>query len=163
MFLLLRAKELGVSLYQIPILWASVSLVATLFSTPLASLSDTYGRKNLILIGWSCYAAIFILMGFSVMSITSVFLLFALFGLFKASTEGVEKALVADMAPKGKMGTAFGWFNFMSGLMLFPASFIFGTLYESYGSHIAFNFSATCASIAVVLMATWVFKESKSI
>ncbi len=163
MFLLLRARELGVSLYQIPILWASVSLVATLFSTPLASLSDNYGRKNLILIGWTCYAAIFILMGFAVMSITSVFLLFALFGLFKASTEGVEKALVADMAPKGKMGTAFGWFNFMSGLMLFPASFIFGTLYESYGPHIAFNFSAACASIATVLMATWVFKQSKSI
>jgi MFS-type transporter involved in bile tolerance (Atg22 family) len=43
-------------------------------------------------------------------------LLFALFfGLFMAATEGVEKALVADIAPAARRGAAFGWFNLTAG------------------------------------------------
>ena len=44
-------------------------------------------------------------------------------------------------------GTAFGWFNLITGFMLFPASFVFGFLYESYGVQIAFFLSAINKSI----------------
>ena len=49
MFLLLRAREMGVPEYQVPLLWALVSLVAMLFSTPLSALSDRLGRVRLII------------------------------------------------------------------------------------------------------------------
>ena len=97
-------------------------------------------------------------MGLPGISIYGVFGLFALYGLFKASTEGVEKAMVADMAPKGLAGTAFGWFNLITGLMLFPASFIFGWIYEAIAPLYAFLFSGSCALLACILMATWVFQ-----
>ena len=83
--------------------------------------------------------------------------LFAIYGLFKAATEGVEKALVADLAPQGMAGTAFGWFNLVSGLMLLPASIIFGWLYESFNPAYAFLFSGSCAVLALLLLAFWVF------
>ena len=76
--------------------------------------------------------------------------------MFKAATEGVEKALVADMAPKGLTGTAFGWFNLVTGIALLPASFIFGWLYESIDPFYAFMFSGGCAAIAAILMIIWV-------
>mgnify|MGYP002655281027 CR=1 FL=1 len=88
--------------------------------------------------------------------------LFVIYGLFKAAVEGVEKALVADLAPSGMTGTAFGWFNLISGLMLFPASFIFGSLYESYSPTYAFVFSGSCALLAVLLLWRWVFREQST-
>ena len=60
------------------------------------------------------------------------------------------------MAPKGLAETAFGWFNLITGLMLFPASFIFGWVYESIAPFYAFLFSGCCALVAFVFMVAWV-------
>jgi MFS family permease len=158
MFLLLRAREIGVPQEHIPLLWAGISLITTIFGTPLSAWSDTLGRKHFILIAWMAYACFYVAMGLPDISIYQVFGLFAIYGLFKAATEGVEKALVADMAPVGLSGTCFGWFNLVTGLMLLPASFIFGWLYEAMGPLYAFLFSGSCALIAFVLMLTWVFR-----
>lgn len=158
MFLLLRARELGVPQEQIPLLWAAISLITTIFGTPLSSLSDRFSRKNFILIAWSAFAFFYIAMSFSGISLWMLCGLFAIYGLFKAATEGVEKALVADLAPKGMAGTAFGWFNLVSGLMLLPASLIFGWLYESFNPSYAFLFSGSCAGLAFLLLGFWVFR-----
>lgn len=157
MFLLLRAREAGVPQEQIPLLWAAISLITTVFGAPLSALSDTFGRKRFILIAWIAFAFFYIAMGLPDISVYQIFALFGVYGLFKAATEGVEKALVADMAPKGLAGTAFGWFNLITGLMLFPASFIFGWVYESIAPLYAFLFSGGCALIAFMLMAFWVY------
>ena len=162
MFLLLRAKELGVPQEQIPLLWAAVSLITTLFGTPLSGLSDRFDRKKFILIAWLVFAGFYFGMGQSALSIWGLFGLFALYGLFKAATEGVEKALVADLAPVGLTGTAFGWFNLVSGIMLLPASLIFGWLYESFGPMYAFSFSGVLAMSSALLMLFWVSNKSNS-
>ena len=162
MFLLLRAREVGVPQEQIPLLWAGISLITTMFGTPLSALSDTFGRKRFILVAWIAFAFFYITMGLPGISTYQVFGLFGIYGLFKAATEGVEKALVADMAPKGLAGTAFGWFNLITVLMLFPASFVFGWVYESIAPYYAFLFSGGCALVAFVLMANWVFRVEVS-
>ena len=158
MFLLLRARELGVPQEQIPLLWAAISLITTLFGTPLSALSDRFGRRHFILVAWSAFAFFYIAMSYSGISIWMLCALFGIYGLFKAATEGVEKALVADLAPKGMAGTAFGWFNLISGVMLLPASLIFGWLYEAFSPSYAFLFSGSCAALAFLLLAFWVFK-----
>lgn len=159
MFLLLRAREAGVTQDQIPLLWAGISLITTLFGTPLSALSDSFGRKRFILSAWIAFALFYIAMGLPGISIFQIVGLFGVYGLFKAATEGVEKALVADMAPKGLAGTAFGWFNLVTGLMLLPASLIFGWVYESIAPFYAFAFSGVCALVAVLLMTAWVFND----
>ena len=83
-------------------------------------------------------------------------LLFGFYGLFMAATEGVEKALVADLAPANLRGTAFGWFNLVAGAFLLPASVIFGSVYQSASPLMAFGFSATCALLSAVLLRVWV-------
>lgn len=152
MFLLLRAKEAGVPQADIPLLWAGISLITTVFVTPLSALSDQFGRKRFILIAWIAFAFFYIAMGLPNISMLQIFALFGIYGLFKAATEGVEKALVADMAPKGLAGTAFGWFNLVTGLMLFPASFIFGWIYEAAAPLYDFRFSGGCALVGVYVV-----------
>lgn len=152
MFLLLRARELGLPEAQIPLLWGLVSAMAMLFSTHLSALSDKLGRKRLIVAGWALYGGFYGLMAIDGFGSAPLWGLFAAYGLFMAATEGVEKALVADLAPRHTLGTAYGWFNLVSGLMLLPASLAFGTLWQWAGAPVAFMFSAGCALAAAALM-----------
>lgn len=161
MFLLLRARELGVAEAEIPLLWAAVSAVATLFATPLSALSDRLGRRHLLVGGYLAYGIFYIALGQLNASVTWLIALFAFYGLFMAATEGVEKALVADLAPPDKRGTAFGWFNLTTGLMLLPASLIFGWLWQGVASWAAFLFSGLCALAAAGLMHSAVFTKTR--
>jgi len=155
MFLLLRAKDMGLPEYQVPLLWALVSLTAALFSTPLSALSDKLGRVRLIVGGWIVYSVFYLLLGLNGNS-QLVWPLFAFYGLFMAATEGAEKALVADMVSNEVIGTAYGWFNLTAGIMLLPASIIFGWLWQTENSLTAFGFSSACALLAALLLRAWV-------
>jgi len=152
MFLLLRANELGVPQAQVPLLWAAVSVIAMLFATPLSALSDRLGRVRLLLLGYVAYAIFYASLGFINTDGWVLFALFGFYGLFMAATEGVEKALVADLAPQDRRGTAFGWFNLTAGLFLLPASIVFGWIYQAIAPWAAFLFSATCAMAAALLL-----------
>ncbi len=156
MFLLLRARELGVPQAHIPLLWAAVSAVAMLFSTHLSGLSDRIGRVPLLTSGYVAYGVFYLGLGLMNRDGVWLFVLFAFYGIFMAATEGVEKALVADLAPASRRGTAFGWFNLIAGVCLLPASVIFGGLYQSISPWAAFAFSGGCALLAAVLLPVWV-------
>jgi len=159
MFLLLRAKDLGVPEYQIPLLWALTSLMAAVFSTPLSALSDKVGRIRLIVGGWSVYGVFYLLLGFNSHPLL-LWPLFAFYGLFMAATEGAEKALVADIVPREVLGTAYGWFNLTAGIMLLPASIIFGWLWQMTNPLTAFSFATCCALLAALLLRGWVMRRS---
>jgi MFS family permease len=155
MFLLLRAGELGIPQQDIPLLWAAVSIIPTLFSTPLAAWSDKIGRVRLLLAGYTAYGAVYVVIAYLGHASFWLFALYALYGLFLAATEGVEKALVADLAPSTRQGTAFGWFNMVTGFCLLPASIIFGWLYQDISASTAFMFSGCCAFGSALLMLFW--------
>lgn len=161
MFLLLRASDLGLAQAQVPLLWAVVSATAALLSTHLSGWSDRLGRVRFMLTGWSAYAAFYLGLGFLATDGVALFVLFALYGVVLAATEGVERALVADLAPEALRGTAFGWFNLVLGLFLLPASMVFGALYQSVSALSAFAFSAGCAIAATLLLRFWVFPSGR--
>ncbi len=152
MFLLLRAGELGVQAVYIPLLWAAVSAVAAASSVPLSALSDRLGRTTVLACGYAAYGAFYAGMSLVGESLPALFVLFAFYGLFLGATEGVEKALVADLAPQGKRGAAFSWFNLTVGLLLLPASALFGVIYAAAAPAWAFRFSAGCSLAAALLL-----------
>lgn len=154
MFLLLRAAEIGVPAAQIPLLWALQSVVAMLLTAPLTRLSDRLPRRWLIAGGWLLYGAVFGVLGARADSLMAIGLLLLLYGVVLAATEGVEKALVADLVPTERLGTAFGWFHLVTGLMLIPASIGFGSLWEVAGASLAFAVTgllAVAAALALLL------------
>ena len=151
-FILLRAADLGMEKYQVPLLWALVSGVATVFSVPLSALSDRVGRKKLILAGWIVYAASYCAIGSLSGPTPWIWPLYGVYGLFMAATEGAEKALVADLTPKDKLGTAYGWFTLVGGLLLLPASLWFGWVWHAYGAALAFYLAAGISLVAAILL-----------
>ena len=151
-FLLLRASQLGVPVAMAPILWALLNFVKSATGTYGGQLSDRLGRKPLIVGGWLLYAAVYFAFGWAAAA-WQAWVLFAVYGIFYGMTEGTEKALVADIVPRTRRGSAFGWYNLAIGLGALPASLIFGRIWDMAGAPTAFAFGATLALIAAVLMA----------
>src|SRR5262249_28013961 len=71
-----------------------------------------------------------------------VWTLFGVYGLYYAATEGIAKALVADLIPESLRGTAYGYFNAATGIAALPASLIAGLLWQGAGAWHAFCASA---------------------
>jgi MFS family permease len=148
-FLLLRAQQLGVPIAFAPILWAFLHVVKSLSSTPGGALSDRVGRKPLLVAGWLLYALVYFAFGRATEH-WQAWALFGVYGVFFGLTEGTERALVTDMVPPSRRGTAFGWYNLTIGLGALPASILFGALWDARGSRVAFDFGATLALAAAL-------------
>ncbi|MBI1920797.1 MAG: MFS transporter [Geobacter sp.] len=158
-FLLLRAGTLGVAPHFIPLLWTFFHVVKMFSSMPFGALSDRIGRRSIISGGWVVYALAYA--GFAMASTElHVWLLFALYGLFYGMTEGVEKALLVDIADHRERGAAFGWYNLATGLGALPASLIFGFVWQKISPQAAFGLGAGFALLAVVLLSVLVHPKA---
>ncbi len=150
-FLLLKAQQLGVSVALIPVLWVALHIVKMGSSMPAGIASDRLGRKGVIVSGWIVYAMTYA--GFMIAgSAWEAWALFAVYGFYFGLTEGVEKALIADLAPAHLRGSAFGLYNLMIGIGALPASLLFGWLWQSFGSAAAFGTGASLALAASLLL-----------
>ena len=148
-FLLLRATQLGIAPLLVPVLWALLNLVKALFNVPGGVLSDRFGRRPLLIAGWTIYAAVYL--GFGLAGAAwQVWVLFAAYGLYFGATEGVEKALVADFVPAERRGAAFGFYNLALGIAALPASLIFGELVDHASARVAFLFGGGMALLAAI-------------
>ncbi|HET9454445.1 MAG TPA: MFS transporter, partial [Gemmatimonadaceae bacterium] len=109
------------------------------------------GRKPTLLAGWALFAIVYA--GFAAADAAwHVWGLFAAYGLFFGLTEGAERALVADIVPATKRGTAFGWFHLAVGLGALPASVLFGFVWDGFGAPAAFVMGASLAALAALAL-----------
>jgi MFS family permease len=158
-FLVLQAQHVGMKDALIPLAYLAFNLTYMFFSLPAGILSDRIGRRPVIVAGFLIFAVIYL--GFGLVKNTfGIWLLFIFYGLYYAATEGIQKAYVADLVPKGKRGTAMGTFNACTGLAALPASIIAGFLWESFGPFVTFSVSSLLALMAALLMA---FSDSKAL
>jgi MFS family permease len=150
-FLLLRlSSALGGATF-VPLLWAALHVVKASLSTWGGGLSDRWGRRPMIVIGWAVYALVYL--GFALSTSAVAFIAwFLAYGVYFALSEGAEKALVADLTPAARRGTAFGYYNAALGVGALVASVLFGFLYQRLGAPVAFGTGAGLAAIAAVLL-----------
>jgi MFS family permease len=150
-FLLVKAQALGVPLALLPTLWMVLHAVKMVVSVPGGVLSDRMGRKAVIVAGWIVYALVYA--GFAAADKQwHAWTLFTVYGVYFGLTEGVEKALVADLAPSHLRGSAFGLYHLAVGLGAFPASLVFGLLWQAAGPAAAFGTGALLALLAGLLL-----------
>jgi len=150
-FLLLRASEMGFQITVIPLLWAILHISKAVFCVLGGHLSDKIGRKIMILSGWFVYFLTYL--GFAYFDKHYlIYILFIIYGLYFGLTEGVEKALVADIVPGGNLGTAYGFYNLSLGITTLPASIIFGFIWKAYSFRAAFLTGALISVAASIML-----------
>ncbi|HTY41612.1 MAG TPA: MFS transporter [Thermoanaerobaculia bacterium] len=153
-FLLLKARDSGVPLWQLPLLWAAFNGVKAAAGVPGGALADRLGHVRTILAGWAVYAVSYIAFAFAGTA-REVWGVFAFYALFYALTEGAERALVADLVRADSRGRAFGAFHASTGLASLPASVLFGVLWKAFGPHVAFLVGAGIAVVSAAALAAW--------
>jgi MFS family permease len=151
-FLVLRAQQGGLALAWTPVVLIAMNLVYAGCAYPFGKLADK--MRHTTLLGWG----LLLLIAADVLLATSnsgwVFWLgVALWGLHMAMTQGLLAAMVADTAPADLRGTAYGFFNLLSGVALLIASGLAGWLWQSFGASFTFMAGVGFAAVALALLA----------
>ncbi len=148
-FLLLRAQNLGNPLAAVLLMYLTYNFIYGIFAYPAARLSDKIGKKKILAAGYFFYGLVYL--GFAAFSSTrALWIMFAVYGLYIAFTEGVEKALVADIAPGELKATAIGLHATLVGIGLLPASLLAGLSWKIFGPAAPFYFGGIIGVISSV-------------
>jgi MFS family permease len=150
-FLLLRAKELGLGTTLVVLAYALYNLVYAGLSWPLGALSDRRRRESVIAGGLLVFGLVYL--GFALApGAWAVWPLLALYGAYIAATDGVARAWVADQVPGRAAGAAFGVFSAASGGALLAASLAAGLLWSHVSPAAPFVLGASSAGAALLLV-----------
>ncbi|MFN0064258.1 MAG: MFS transporter [Myxococcaceae bacterium] len=153
-FLLLRAKDIGVPIHLIPLLWTTFHVVKLLSSYVGGAWSDRLPRQTLIVSGWMVFAVTYLAFGAATKP-WHAWALFLVFGTYYGLTEPAEKALVRDLAPQELRGRAYGLYNFILGICAVPAGLMTGWLWQTWNPFVALASGAALAATASVALMAW--------
>lgn len=148
-FLVLRAQQGGIPVAFVPLVMVMMNIVYALSAYPFGKLSDHMSHKALLALG-----LIFLIAADLVLAISdhwSVVLAgVALWGVHMGMTQGLLATMVADTAPEDLRGTAYGFFNLVSGLAMLLASVLAGLLWDRLGASFTFYTGAMFCVIALI-------------
>ncbi len=158
-FLVLRAQQGGLDLAWTPLVLVGMNLIYAVFAYPFGKLADRVSHTTLLVWG------LLLLIGADALLAYSnqwgwVWAGISLWGLHMAMTQGLLATMVADAAPENLRGTAYGFFNLMSGIALLVASTLAGLLWEQWGA--AFTFGAGIVFSVAALVLLWVRPADKN-
>lgn len=150
-FLILQTQDIGASLPTTILIYAAYNLVAALISYPAGWLSDTWGRRNVLLV---CFLVFLIAyLGFALTR--NVFLiagLFAFYGLYQGIFRAVGKAFTASFVPDRLRASGVGWYSSTVGLLQLFASVVAGLLWDRIGHAAVFYYGAVFAAAGIAAL-----------
>ena len=151
-FLVLRAEQLGMALALVPLVMVAMNVVYSLTAYPFGKLSDRVSHHGLLLAGLSVLVLADVVLAVSTHWV-GLLLGVALWGVHMGMTQGLLAAMVAAQAPADLRGTAFGFFNLVSGVALLAASVLAGLLWQYLGPAWTFGAGAAFSVLAMAALA----------
>ena len=148
-FLVLRAQQGGIPMALVPLVMVTMNLIYALSAYPFGKLSDRMSHTKLLALGLVVLIAADLVLAINdhwLVVVAGV----ALWGIHLGITQGLLARMVADSAPADLRGTAYGFFNLMSGIALLIASVIAGLCWDQFGP--AFTFYAGAGFCVITLV-----------
>lgn len=147
-FLVLRAEQSGIALALVPLVMVAMNVVYAGTAYPFGKLSDSMSHRALLAIG-----LVILICADLVLASSShwmgVLLGVALWGVHMGMTQGLLSRMVADASPEDLRGTAFGFFNLVSGIAMLLASVLAGLLWDGWGASATFYAGAGFSALAL--------------
>ena len=159
-FLVLRAQQLGVPIPLVPLVMVAMNLVYAASAYPFGKLSDSMSHRKLLALGMVVLIASDLLLGFS-HHWSTMLIGVGLWGVHMGMTQGLLATMVADTSPVDLRGTAYGFFNLMSGLALLASSMLAGALWDGYGASATFFAGAGFCLLTLVALAALKLRRPK--
>lgn len=152
-FLVLRAQQGGVPVALVPLVMVAMNLIYAMSAYPFGKLSDRMSHTRLLALGLVVLiAADLVLAANDHWGVVLAGI--ALWGIHMGITQGLLATMVADTAPADLRGTAYGFFNLVSGLAMLPASALAGLFWDRLGASFTFYAGATFCVIALCGLAS---------
>ncbi len=150
-FLLLKAKESGLSDSMVIGLYIFYNLVYAIFAFPMGILADKLGLKSIFIFGLFIFSMVYF--GMAMTSNLGIFIgLFFLYGLYAASTEGISKAWISNIIPKNEVATAIGTYSAFQSICAMLASALTGFVWMYFGADVAFYSTALVSFLVIIYM-----------
>lgn len=150
-FLILRARNVGIPVEHVLLIYVAFNISAAVLAVPAGNLSDKIGRKPLIAAGYLIFAGVYA--GFAyIENPLLAWPLFFAYGAFYACTDSVQRAYAADLAPSRSRATAIGAYHTVVGVSVLPAGIIAGLLWDRFGPSWPFIYGSTTALLSFVLL-----------
>lgn len=156
-FLLLKAKQSGLSDTVVIGIYIFYNLIYAVFAFPLGILADRIGLKKMLISGTGIFAIVYFGMGFN-HNIYIFMGLFALYGIYAAATEGVSKAWISNITDKNDIATAIGTYSAFQSVCAMLASSLAGLIWFQFGSNATFIVTGV-ASVLILLYFVLFTKE----
>ena len=148
-FLILRTQDIGASLEQTILIYAAFNLVAALISYPAGSLSDRWGRRNVLFVSFLVFLIAYL--GFALMqNVLLIAGFFVLYGLYQGIFRAVGKAFASDFVPDELRASGVGWYSTTVGLLQLVASLVAGVLWDRIGHVAVFYYGAVFAVVGSI-------------
>ena len=159
-FLVLRAQQAGIALAWVPLVMVVMNLAYSASAYPFGVLSDRVAPRHLLAGGLVVLIAADLVLALGT-GWPALLAGVVLWGLHLGMTQGLLASLVAASAPADLRGTAFGVFNFASGLALLVASVLAGWLWDRHGAAASFMAGALLTALALAALLWTVWRESR--
>jgi MFS family permease len=155
-FLLLKAKESGVSDTLVIGVYIFYNLVYALFAFPIGILADKIGLKKMLVFGIGVFSIVYFGMGFN-QNIYVFAGLFALYGIYAAATEGISKAWISNISNEKDTATAIGTYSAFQSFFTMLASSLAGLIWYQFGANATFivtGFASILIGLYFIFMTT---------
>ena len=150
-FLVLRAQGAGIPVALVPLVMVAMNVVYAASAYPFGKLSDRMSHRSLLALGLLVLVAADLVLATGGGWVT-VLVGVALWGIHMGMTQGLLATMVADTAPADLRGTAYGFFNLVSGVAMLIASTLAGLLWDRLGPSFAFHAGAVFCVIALIAL-----------
>ena len=161
-FLLLALKNQGMSDTHMIGFYIFYNMVYALLSYPIGAMADKVGLKSMLISGLVLFSLVYFFFGFAT-SFLVFGILFFFYGIYAASTEGISKALISNLADSSETATAIGFFTSFASIFALLASTLSGILWYSIGPKAMFMISgAGVFAVSVYLIMVFRFNQART-
>jgi MFS family permease len=150
-FLLLNAKNLGLSTTLVVLAYVLYNISQTVFATPAGYLSDKFGARKIFASGLVVFSIVYLFFGLAKDSLW-LWVLFPVYGVYIAATDGVSKAYISEFITKKESGTFFGAYYTLTAVGTFFASVIGGLLWSIISPSATFLYGSILALLAFIVL-----------
>ena len=150
-FLVLRAHQSGIPIALVPLMMVLMNLLYAATAYPFGKLSDRVSQTALLVLGLGVLIVADLVLAIGD-NWTMVLVGVGLWGVHMGMTQGLLATLVAGTAPADLRGTAFGFFNLVSGIAMLVASVLAGFVWDRLGAEFTFYFGAAFGVLALLAL-----------
>jgi len=150
-FLLLNAKNLGLTTSMVVLMYVLYNISQTVFATPAGILADKFGARKVFAGGLLVFSFVYLFFGL-VKSPFFLWFLFPIYGVYIAATDGISKAYLSEFIQKKESGSYFGAYYTLNAIGAFLASIVGGFLWQFAGPPATFLYGSFMALLAFIIL-----------